>query len=500
MLSLTAPCRDPSRVRSRVSRLTQAHSIALAFLLTAIARPLPAQDERELANLMFDPVPIRMEALEDGSTLAIELHSLPQGEGVTPGAWLAANQPQASQVSEPQLPIQALEQAVRELEINEGPFSANLPQQLQSLATALQRQGEYEQAQEYFQRATHVTRVNHGLFSEAQFPYIRYSIENQLLQGNLLAADEQQRYLFYLQQRNNSGDSAALLPALEAFAEWNIFAFNAPAVIPALSLDANGPVDEAMFRVQRLLNAQHIYWSIAQILVDNFGNQDPRLPDAEKRIALTNYFFATTISSNAEALNLGSASVPTSASTSGLASAPMMGNLGYRQGRDALERRRDYLANMATTADDQEQVLRASLDVADWMLYFSRQRMKAVELYESLPAGYVDVLPPDQLHSILNPPYPEQLPTFIKPAWSRAALGLPADLALAYHGHIDVEFELNRFGRTTGVKVLGASDPQAQEVEQRLLRKLRRAQFRPRFDGEKLRLSDTLQVRYYYSW
>src|SRR5690606_2116328 len=146
---------------------------------------------------------------------------------------------------------------------------------------------------------------------------------------------------------------------------------------------------------------------------------------------------------------------------------------------------RDHRAGMATTAADRGQVLQASLDVADWMLYFSRQRMKAIELYGSLTADFADQLPPEQLQDILSPAYPQQIPAFIKPAWSRAALGLPEDLALAYHGHIDVEFELNRFGRTSGVKVLGASDPQAQEVEQHLLRQLRRAQFRPRFDGEK---------------
>lgn len=472
--------------------------VVLACVVALLPLTAVAQDRDELVNLVFDPVPIAIASDAGGAAQVHELGALPRGEALSPGEWFARNGmvPPSRQLS-PAESVTRLELLVRELEINEGTFSPNLPQQLQALGSALQEAGELEQAQEYFQQAMHITRVHHGLFSEAQFPYIRHSIDNHLLQGNLFAADEQQRYLFYLKQKNLADDSTALLDALEDFAAWNIFAFNAPAMIPTLAFDGSAPVDEAMFRVERLLNAQHIYWSIAQLLVQNFGRQDPRLPEAEQRLAFTNYLFATNVAANPEALNLGAAAVPVSASTTGLNPGPSLGNLGYRQGREALERRRDYLAGLDAAVEDQ---LLAHLDVADWMLYFGRQRMKALELYADIRADFAGRLPAERLQALLAPPHPQPLPSFVKPSWSRAALGLPEDLALAYKGHIDVEFELNRFGRTAAVKVLGASNPEARLVEQRLLRSLRRTQFRPRFDGEQPRLGDTLQMRYYYSW
>lgn len=479
------------------------YCLLLVVAAAAHTSPLRAQPAQELDYLLFDPVPLAAQPAPDGSTQFTELAPPPQGQPLELQQWLAANLPESQISSEtPEESIRRQEQLVQEIEINEGPFSPRLPQQLQALGTALQASGDYEAAQKHFEQAMYVTRVNHGLFSDTQIPFVQQSINNQLRQGKLFAADEQQRYLFYLNQKNHGDDSAALLPALEDFAEWNIFAFNAPVTMPALSPEGEAveasAVDEAMFRVERLINAQHIYWSIAQILVANFGMSDPRLLDAEKRIAMTNYFFATTIATDAETLNLGTANLPTTPTATGLAPAPLLGNMGYRQGREALERRISYMQEMEQVAP--EDLLRANLDLADWMLYFSRQRMKGIELYEQLHADFAQTLAPETLDAVLSPAYPEQLPSFIKPAWSRAALGLPQDQALQYKGHIDVEFALNRFGKTTTVKVLDRSDPEAKLVEQRLLRSLRRAQFRPRFHDGQLRLDDTLQVRYYYTW
>jgi len=471
-----------------------------AFLLATISAAhaplLMAQSAQQLDTLLFDPIPLAVTTSEDGSVVMQELTSLPQGEAVELRQWLEANRPLNLPADEtPEAGIRRNQLLVQETEINEGPYSPSLPQQLQALGSALQASGELDQAQRHFDQAMHIARVNHGLFSDAQIPYIHHSINNQLLKGDLLAADEQQRYLFYLNQKNLGSNSAELLPALQDFADWNIFAFNAPASMSAQMME-DGGANAALFRVERLLNAQHIYWSIAQILISNFGISDPRLLDAEKRIALTNWFFATSIASDAEALHLGAGTMP--GTPSGLASTQTLGNMGYRQGRDALERRRNYMREM--DAVSKEELLSADLDLADWMLYFSRQRMKGVEMYQDIRSEYSGQLPPEALAAILDPAYPERLPSFIKPAWSRAALGLPEDQALQYKGHIDVEFSLNRFGKTTSLQVLASSNPDARLVEQRLLRSLRNSQFRPRFDGDKLRDSDRIQARYYYTW
>jgi hypothetical protein len=478
-------------------------SCVIAVGLACNSLLVQAQSADELRFLLFDPVLIEVASNEDGTTRVLELAPPPQDAPVELQQWLVANLPTGSAPDlTPDVTIKRHEQLVQESELNGGPFSAQLPQQLLGLGQALQATGELDKAQQYFEQALHITRINHGLFSDAQIPFVEHSINNQLRLGNLVTADEQQRYLFYLNQKNHGADSTALLPALQHYAEWNIFAFSAPVSAPALAQDqaaAKAPqVDEASFRVERLINAQNIYWSMAQILLANFGMSDPRLLDAEKRIALANYFFATSVAAEADSLSLAGSGLQSQPVAAALAPAPMLGNMGYRQGRDALERRISYIKQMDTISTEER--LRASLDLSDWMLYFTRQRMKAIESYDEIHRDFAESMPQDQLDAILNPPLPEPLPTFIKPSWSRAALGLPAELALQYRGYIDVEYRLNRFGKANTVEVLGRSNPEVKLVEQRLLRSLRRAQFRPRMENGELKLSDVVQARYYYTW
>lgn len=476
--------------------------VALALCAAFSTASVQAQTAAELRNLIFDPVPLQRTQAADGSITLTELAPARPGTPVTLDTWLQANGgAETNPVDALDESIARYEASIVELESNEGPYSAQLPQQLLALGTALQNKGDLEAAQKHFDKAMHVTRVNHGLFSETQIPYIELSINNHLRQGNLFAADEQQRYLFYLNQKNHGHDSTALLPALEQFADWNIFAFTAPSIIPALSFSNEGaaapPVDEATFRIQRLINAQNIYWSISQILLNNFGMSDPRLLDAEKSIAQTNYFFATSIAADAETVNFAASPLTATTINTGVPLAPAVGNMGYRQGRDALERRRNYMRDMQLPAAEQ---LQAALDQADWMLYFDRQRMKALDMYDDIREEFSALLPAEQLNAVLSPAYPQTLPSFIRPSWSRVTLGIPEDQPLAYKGYIDVEFSINRFGKTLQMQVLGRSDPDVKLVEQRLLRSLRRTQFRPRFEGEALRTGDTVQARYYYTW
>src|SRR5690606_11417866 len=110
--------------------------------------------------------------------------------------------------------------------------------------------------------------------------------------------------------------------------------------------------------------------------------------------------------------------------------------LGFRQGRDALGRRIKYLDERdGTSLADKAQ---ARLDLADWMLMFSK-RMGALSEYldawnEMREAG----APEGEVDALFNPAYPTEIPTYVEHPYTRAALGIPADLALRYKGYIDL--------------------------------------------------------------
>lgn len=499
----------------RLSRIHLYLLLSCFFLLVSslVSSLVFAQSSADLRALIFDPVPISVSVQEAGagleaSTLITELSGLPVLDAVGLQTWLDSNrtitQPEPDQSSQD---ITRYETSIIDLELAEGPFSAQLPQQLLALGVAYQKSGELDKALENFDRALHVTRINMGLFTTEQIPIIEQTIRNYLIRGDMQAADEQQRYLFYLQQKNFGTGSAELLPALNSFAQWNIFAFSAPSNY-SLATDnitaANNSndvvirtADEAGFRIDRLINAQNIYWSIIQIVLKNFGPQDSRLPDFEKRLALTNYYFATSVAAQMDALYLSDIEIHPELASPNLIQPPMS-DMGYRLGREALERRRNYMLEMPSVS--MVELANAELDLADWMLIFNRQRTKVLDMYKEIHDSLDSDNSQPELNDIFEPSFPATLPSYITPLNSRAALGIPAEQALKYQGHIDVEFELNRYGRVTRAKVLGSSKDTSARIENILLRNVQRAQYRPRLNRGEIRDKDIIQTRFYYAY
>ncbi|HUF71590.1 MAG TPA: hypothetical protein VMR74_01695 [Gammaproteobacteria bacterium] len=74
------------------------------------------------------------------------------------------------------------------------------------------------------------------------------------------------------------------------------------------------------------------------------------------------------------------------------------------------------------------------------------------------------------------------------------------DPARAYRGYIDVEVQTGRFGETTDVEIVGASDGTSRAIERRLRTHVSQTRFRPRFaEAEPVR-SDRFVLRHYYDY
>jgi hypothetical protein len=252
------------------------------------------------------------------------------------------------------------------------------------------------------------------------------------------------------------------------------------------------------FRTRSLITAQNIYQSIIQLLLSNFGNTDPRLPDLERQLALTNYYFATTF-------NMASSDFAPSATmaySNNLLpydmSAVANNSLGFREGRDALERRIGYMQNMPDLPP--AELATARLDLGDWLLIF-KKRGGALDVYEEAFQDMREAgATAQELSATFSPALPVEVPLFLARRYSREAFAIPANVALDYQGFIDVEFSLNRFGLPGAITVLGKSADTTEFIESRLVRHLRRAQFRPRpNDTGKVRENALLRLRYYYA-
>ncbi|HHX83149.1 MAG TPA: tetratricopeptide repeat protein, partial [Pseudomonadaceae bacterium] len=154
-------------------------ALLLPLVLLVAATPTFAQYGRELQYLIFDPVPLNTPESPPatGTTATAQTSQAP----TRLSDWLRANtNVSVNEAVSLSGDISGYERAIADLETAEGPFSAALPQQLLALGDAHQANGDLELAQQYFEQASHVTRINHGLFSTEQVPAIERIIENRL--------------------------------------------------------------------------------------------------------------------------------------------------------------------------------------------------------------------------------------------------------------------------------------------------------------------------------
>lgn len=131
---------------------------------------------------------------------------------------------------------------IKSLEETGGAYALGLSEELLGFGLALQRSGRHTQAVEIFQRGTHITRINQGLYSEQQIPFLKGSINNLAVLQDIRAADDQQDYLIRVQQR-------ALPAGPERISAWLAYAYW------QRSQFLKDPVDTQFPRLVKMLDA-----------------------------------------------------------------------------------------------------------------------------------------------------------------------------------------------------------------------------------------------------
>lgn len=101
-----------------------------------------------------------------------------------------------------------------------GAYDARGQDLLWSTANEYQRTGQHERAIPLYRQAAHLSRVNEGLNSASQIPYIKAEITSYRALNQLSIADDRQNYLARLEKNLGLSGSAAV-SALLRQAEWN---------------------------------------------------------------------------------------------------------------------------------------------------------------------------------------------------------------------------------------------------------------------------------------
>ena len=108
---------------------------------------------------------------------------------------------------------------VQELESFEGAYGSRLSEALLALGLSLQEKNAHQEAIKVFRRGGHLSRVNNGLLTDAQIPFIHHEVKSLLAMDQLHAVDERQLYLHKLESVVFSS-GPKYLDALMRQGEW----------------------------------------------------------------------------------------------------------------------------------------------------------------------------------------------------------------------------------------------------------------------------------------
>ncbi len=394
--------------------------------------------------------------------------------------------------------INQYEAAIQMLEEEGGVYEERLTQELISLGSLYRQAGDFATAIEILNRAWHITRVNFGLYSLDQAPVLEQLIETLLQDGDFGTVDTLQQYLFQLYQKSYSLNDMEILPAIESMARWQMFAYKNRLDLYNAGGTSSGALAAEASRLNRLLNVQYLYQMAIQLLLNTVSPSDPRLLDLEHKLASSNFMFA-----NNNSQQYGSyayvGSTPVTAGPAALAPPTMsMNNMGYKQGLEALERRLIYLQSMETPQIDK--IADAMIDIGDWHLAFKKRSAAFSEYQQAITLLQEAGIGVESIDQLFSADVPVLIPVFAEHPYSRDAIGLDEKFALDYQGYFDVSVIINRYGTVDSLKVLGKSNETSDVVESRLIRHLRRANFRPPVHDGQADDKHVYHLRYYYSY
>ena len=402
--------------------------------------------------------------------------------------------------------IATLQATLNQQELKGNAYDKSLTEILQELGSAYEQEGEYEQALSSYRRANQIIRVNNGLFSLDQVPLLRHMISNNMALGDLAATDAAQEYLYYLRAKAFARDSPELIPALQDFAAWNALASHI--YLPQSSAEKSGAATanpKTMFqfadtqqeqfdlRFRHLQQAQQLYQRIIDILLAHGDTKNSALGQAEFALATSNFFMTRqlmTYNRTHGTKDLG---------------ADYFQEIdlhkyhsSFQNGRTALERRVNYLAESASTTP--ADLAHARLDLVDWLIATG----SSIDYKPLLETAWRDYAASGastaEVEKLFAPLVPVAVPAFEIMPNTRASLGIASDTAIDYRGYVDVDYSVNVSGDSTVPKILSSTAGTPQEVVDTLQQSIINSRFRPRIQDGLMAPYEHVVVRYHYAW
>mgnify|MGYP001816533106 CR=1 FL=1 len=373
-------------------------------------------------------------------------------------AWSA--QQRVDDASEMAAQEQAYRNTINAIEASHGAYAGGLPEQILSLGYTLQNQGRHQEALELFKRGVHLARINDGLYSPQQLPLLQGQIASHIALGQYSAADERQHYMYRVQVRSME-QGTLRAEALMQQAHWQYNAYH-------LELGNAG--------FMRLMNMWDLYRMALNDIIDREGDSSPALLIPLRGMLQAQFLIADYQPDEdyGEADDLGTRQKLSRfnayrAQSYDKGSAVILAMHGIEQKQEEAQ---------AETGEQVSQQpglasAKALVMLGDWR-FWNDQKKEALQAYEQARLELVERDDAQlQIDSIFGQPV--ALPN-VDGVRRLPAVEDPAQ------GDILLEFGVTKRGKVVDLERVDDNEDVNKALANRVMRKLRKTLFRPRFE------------------
>jgi tetratricopeptide (TPR) repeat protein len=376
-----------------------------------------------------------------------------RGPGKSSTAWLAVAacvgfSAGAAEADDPAEDFSAITEpllaTIGEEEARNGPLSRDLIDPLTSLGLAYQENGDHLLAVAVLDRALHLQRVDAGLFTMDQAALVRRIIDSERAIGRSGSAEELEARLLELARRNFADPRSVTIFRDAAERNFDYYERYRRGEIPAAFALDETRAETAMMSLWRARG----HYNEAIAAVRRSGGTEPgELVELEEHLTRTYYV------EGSERRGFS------------------RNDFGYYGGVMSYRRRLGYLNDGSPTAIEYARTL---VELADWSLLYSVNgtamktytQAHALLVEQQVPAASIEEL------------FPTDVPVFL-PAFESLG-GAPIEGSA---GHVDVDFEIGKYGQPRRVTIVSVAGAEAQAASKELIAAISRGRFRPNLDG-----------------
>ena len=353
-------------------------------------------------------------------------------------------------------PISDYLDAIETAEEERSAYSTELSDLYFGLGQSHFSKREYERARRAYQRGMQIERVNYGLNSLSQAPYLLSIAEAESFLGNWDESQDALENLYTINSNAYGENDPRMLPVLDELLDWYMGTYG--------DRSHNGGY-------QNLVLSERLGKRMSTILNKSVSIDDPDAAPRYRKIGHLHYFIANHIKQYGEPSESGF----TINSGSTISNPDSTSHQHFRRGKAALQKVIESLEKQEDSSDSQKAL--AIAELGDWYLVFG-QRMSASKAYKLAYESLQSSSESQQLTETL----------FGQPSMIEfTALGSNSKLP---ENDLQVSMVVSKAGVPGKMEILNPPENISKNQIRAILKDIRSKRFRPRLvDGETIESS-----------